>query len=65
MVPSYPPWVHYNDSIGSGPYQLDDDEEESSGSSGKEKGHENDKTREKMKLLRSKMDNMTVTKKVM
>lgn len=42
--------------------EEDDDEEE--GGAAKDKVEENDKMREKMKQLRSKMENMTVTKKV-
>lgn len=40
------------------------DEEEDDETPTKEKVEENDKTREKMKLLKTKMENLTLTKKV-
>lgn len=43
-------------------YNLYDEGEESDGS--RDKGEENDKTKEKMKLLRMKMANLTIAKKV-
>ena len=44
-------------------YNLYDDEEEE-GSTGNENLEENTRMKEKMRLLRSKMENLTVTKKV-
>jgi hypothetical protein len=44
-------------------YNLYDEEEDEDGPT-REKVEENDKTREKMKLLKSKMENLTLQKKV-
>ncbi len=50
---------------GASMYNLCDDEEDEDGvTMGKEKVEENDKTKEKMKIIRSKMENLTIGKKV-
>lgn len=52
---------------GASVYNLYDDEEESDNSSNghRDKGQENDTTKEKMKLLRSKMADLNISKKVL
>ena len=54
-------------SLHRGAYLYEDEEDEDDDQQSppvQEKGLDEDKTREKMKLLRTKMENMTVSKKV-
>ena len=52
------------DCSGASMYNLYDDDEPEDVEGLKEKLEDNDKTKGKMKLLRSKMENMVITKKV-
>ena len=50
---------------GASMYNLcDEEEEEDGGATSKDKVDENDKTKEKMKIIRTKMENLTLNKKV-
>ena len=55
--------LHAPKNSGASVYNLYDDEEEE-GSAGNENLEENIRMKEKMRLLRTKMENLTVTKKV-